>query len=421
MHDDEIEGVALDGRRVDVALTQLHIAQAGLIEPGAGDGEHGGALVDADGVIGERRDELQHAAGAGAQIERLANALAPQRLENRGFDALLRRVHRANAVPVGGALGEIGGGLLAARFAGHVEPGAVGLQHGIVGADAGDEIARERAMALGKPEERPGPLALSLGQPGVDQQLEMARNARLRLAEDGDELAHRQLGLAEQAEQPQPRNLARRFQRVEQGVETNGIGRWGEGDVSRHKDMFMSIFISWQGASSSPPPARKKRPQHLGRLALAQAAIDFRRVVAGGLGEKPRSVVDRAALGVGRGVVEAADAGVADGAGAHRAGLQRDIEIAIGEPGVSEPARGLADRQHFGMGGGVGIFAGAVAGARDDFAGAGYRRANGRLAARFGGAGFLEGDAQGIVGHGGSDMGPSWAVRIGVPSGATDR
>ena len=55
----------------------------------------------------------------------------------------------------------------------------------------------------------------------------MARNARLRLAEDGDQLADRQLGLGEQGEEAQARGFARGFERVEQGVEAEG----GSGEI----------------------------------------------------------------------------------------------------------------------------------------------------------------------------------------------
>ena len=123
-----------------------------------------------------------------------------------------------------------------------VEAGAIGGERRIVGGDAGDEIAGERAARLGQPEERPGAFAMTLGKPGVDQQLEMAGDARLRLAEDADKFAHRQLRLAKQAEQAQPRYFARRFKGAEQGVEGEGGGRC----EIRHKDMFMSSADGWQ-------------------------------------------------------------------------------------------------------------------------------------------------------------------------------
>ena len=92
------------------------------------------------------------------------------------------------------------------------EPGAVGAQRRVGGIEPADEIARQRAARFGEAKERPGALALPLGEPRLDQQLQMARDARLRLAEDGDELADRQLRLVEQAEDAQPRLLARRLE-----------------------------------------------------------------------------------------------------------------------------------------------------------------------------------------------------------------
>ena len=51
----------------------------------------------------------------------------------------------------------------------------------------------------------------------------MARNARLRLAENRHQFAHRQFGLAQQPEQPKPRHLAGRLEPVEQRVEAEGF------------------------------------------------------------------------------------------------------------------------------------------------------------------------------------------------------
>ena len=102
------------------------------------------------------------------------------------------------------------------------EPGAVGGERRDRRRDAGDEVARQRAARLGEPEERPGALAVALGQPGVDQQLQVAGDARLRLAENADQFADRQLRLAKQADQPQPRYFAGGFEGAEQRVEGEG-------------------------------------------------------------------------------------------------------------------------------------------------------------------------------------------------------
>ena len=239
MDDDEIVGVALDRRRIDVALPQQRVAQPALVDARAGEREHRRALVDADGALGERREQFEHAAGAGAEIEQRADAAVADQGEDRRLDALLGRVHGADAVPVAGALGEIGGGLLAPRLARHFEPRAVGGQRRVVAVDARDQIARQRAAAFGEAEERPGAFALALGEPRVDEQLQMARDARLRLAEDGDELADRQFGLAEQPEQAQPRHFARRFEAREQGVEAHRRRKLRSALQIRHKHIFM--------------------------------------------------------------------------------------------------------------------------------------------------------------------------------------
>src|SRR5581483_11620021 len=97
------------------------------------------------------------------------------------------------------------------------------------------------------------------------------------------------------------------------------------------------------------PPFPEKLPQQRRRRALAHPRIDLRRVVAGRAAEEPHAALDRAALGVGRSVIEPADARERDRASAHGAGLERDIEVAIGEPLAAELLCRLADRQHLGM------------------------------------------------------------------------
>ena len=95
------------------------------------------------------------------------------------------------------------------------------------------------------------------------------------------------------------------------------------------------------------------------------AAIDLRPVMAGRRGEKPHAVVHRAALRIGRAVVEPPDARERNRGRAHGAGLERHVEIAVGQPLGAERGGGLPDRQHLGMRGRIAVAQGAVAGARD--------------------------------------------------------
>ena len=117
-------------------------------------------------------------------------------------------MHRADAVPVRRALGDIGRGLLAASLSRDFESRSVGLQRRIVGRYAADKVAGQGFAGIGQTKESPGAFTLTLGKAGVDKQLEMTRHARLRLTEDCDKLADRKFGLAEQGNQPKPGHFA---------------------------------------------------------------------------------------------------------------------------------------------------------------------------------------------------------------------
>src|ERR1700693_3618094 len=87
-----------------------------------------------------------------------------------------------------------------------------------------------------------------------------------------------------------------------------------------------------------------------------------------GRGEKPHPVVDSAALGVGSAVIEPADAGKRDRARAHRARLERDMKVAIGEPFAAELERGGPDRDDLAMRRRVAVGERAIARLRDHLA-----------------------------------------------------
>ena len=76
--------------------------------------------------------------------------------------------------------------------------------------------------AVGDPEEGPGAFAMTLDQAGFRQQLEMARDARLRLAQDFGEVGDGQFGLGQQRKDAQPRALGHGPQRVMHSLE----GQW---------------------------------------------------------------------------------------------------------------------------------------------------------------------------------------------------
>src|SRR6267154_5208604 len=88
--------------------------------------------------------------------------------------------------------------------------------------------------------------------------------------------------------------------------------------------------------------------------------------MAGRLLEDARAVLDSAALRIVGGEIKPPDTSERYRRGTHRAGLQRDIEIAPGEPFHAEPGGAGAQGQHLGMGGRVMILLDLVAESRDD-------------------------------------------------------
>ena len=109
------------------------------------------------------------------------------------------------------------------------------------------------ALPLGQPEEGPRALAEALDQPGFGEKPQMARNPRLRLAQDRGEVGDRQVGFAQERENAQPRGLGggfkRRIERLERQVGRCGhnaragsqFARWDDAGVMTYKDIFITL------------------------------------------------------------------------------------------------------------------------------------------------------------------------------------
>ena len=97
------------------------------------------------------------------------------------------------------------------------------------------------------------------------------------------------------------------------------------------------------------------------------AGDDFDAMVETRMGEDFETRADRAALGVVGTVHEALDAGLDHRASTHGAGFECDVERGVGKAVVCECMGGFAKHDNFGVGSGVVIADGAVAGASNDF------------------------------------------------------
>jgi hypothetical protein len=99
------------------------------------------------------------------------------------------------------------------------QPFAIAGDGRVVGIEAGDQLARKRRTAaeLAEAKKRPGALTKAIDQSGFGQKPEVARDARLRLAQNIGEVGNRQLGLGEQCENAQAGGFAGGLQGAVEG------------------------------------------------------------------------------------------------------------------------------------------------------------------------------------------------------------
>src|SRR5215469_187554 len=96
-------------------------------------------------------------------------------------------------------------------------------------------------------------------------------------------------------------------------------------------------------------PLAKERAQQRAGAALVDAAVDLRSMMAGRLSENARAVLDAPGFRVIGAKIEAADARQRNRRRAHRAGLQRYVQVAIVELLAAEGSRAGAQHEHLGM------------------------------------------------------------------------
>jgi hypothetical protein len=223
MDGDEIEGVTLDRRRKDVALPNLGIRNPGLVEIGARHRQHLARHVDADATPVERREDFEQPTGAGAKIEhRLERSLA-DKLEQCCFHGAVRHMQRADTIPARRILGEISGGAGLPLALDRSQPLEITLDLRVGAADAGDQPEHEipRRIRIRQPEEGPRPFLVTADQPGLQQQLQVPRYARLRLAKDLGEIGNGKVAVRQHRQDAQPAGFGGRLQCIYHRVESD--------------------------------------------------------------------------------------------------------------------------------------------------------------------------------------------------------
>lgn len=205
---------------IDVAEAHLHIGEVGAQQSIASDREHLRTDVNTHRPVRKWSDQLQHPTGARACIQEILNRCWGQKSQNRGLDILFRCVEGADTLPLIRIGAKVGRSDLRARGAHMGKACAVCFLRAWI-SQGRDCLAKLCPLPpVGRATENPAPLLESLHQAGLAQKLEMARDTRLALADNFDQFADRELGLAQQQKQAQPRRVARRTQHGYKPVHT---------------------------------------------------------------------------------------------------------------------------------------------------------------------------------------------------------
>ena len=178
-----------------------------MAQPGAGEGQHGAAGVDAQPGAHAGRQQLQHAPGAGADVQQPAQLRAGQQGQQCGLHIGGGQAERPHLVPIGALAAEGVGGDARPLRQDAGGAAAVGGQHGIVLRQAGEQVqhgcgAGQGVGGEGEPDVRALPDPVQ--QAGVAQQLEVAGQAWLALAEDLGELHDAERAAGGERKQSQP-------------------------------------------------------------------------------------------------------------------------------------------------------------------------------------------------------------------------
>jgi hypothetical protein len=206
MDRDEIGKAGGVGQGVEVALTDLDMAQPAGLDIGAGNAEHLAALVDADGLAGQRREELEHAPGAGAEVEQEVDLVGADEGGKGGLDLGLGDMQGADLVPMAGDPAEIGLGSALAGLDNACQALGITLQELVLGRQQVDDEACDgrSGAGLGEAEQHPAPLLVAIDQAGLAHQLEVAADPGLALGENRCQLGDVEFAMREDEQEPEP-------------------------------------------------------------------------------------------------------------------------------------------------------------------------------------------------------------------------
>ena len=176
-------------------------------------------------MLDARRQDLQHAAGAGADVEKVARIGGGDDLDEGRLDLALIDIERADPVPLVGVFAEIGAREIGALPLYRVQPLQIERDRRVGIVAGGDQLAGQgaRRACLAEAIEHPAALAEAVEEAGFAQQLQVARNPWLALPEDLCQLADGELAARAQDHEPKPGRLGHCTQCGQQVLHRRGV------------------------------------------------------------------------------------------------------------------------------------------------------------------------------------------------------
>ena len=80
---------------IEIGVSHLAVGELGALQPRPRHRQHLARQIDADGPPGQRRQDLQHAPGAGADIQEGGRRLPARQLDQHAFHLAVGDVQRA--------------------------------------------------------------------------------------------------------------------------------------------------------------------------------------------------------------------------------------------------------------------------------------------------------------------------------------
>ena len=207
--------------------------------------QHFRRAVDADRLARTRPEQLDHPPGPGADVDQPAERALAKRAVDRALDLAFGDMERTDLVPDLGMAGEIAAGGFGPLGADGLGARGVGSEQRPgrrVGPVVDQREHRLDLVGVGQGQEHPAALLAPLEHAGIGEDLQVARDARLALAEHLRQLADRQLHQPQQA-----RRCA-----AASGRRAPGIGRRAEARQSLDKDIKISLYGQFREAKIIP-------------------------------------------------------------------------------------------------------------------------------------------------------------------------